>query len=173
MDQLQQRIAALLPRDSIGRRDLLPVLSYRALSGEIAKKLAAPFAGKAEVVVAPEALGWLLGEKIAQELDLPLVPLRKGEKLPYASEDLYRVAFMDYSGHRKSLETAKSAPLTGKRVLIVDEWIETGAQIMAVMALLKKFGAEVAGIAAIGVNRGPRTDAWTEAGLLTCIGRDF
>ena len=153
---------------------MLPVLSDRALSGEIAKKLAAPFAGKAEVVVAPEALsGGCSAKRSRRSWICRSCRCARAKSSPMRAMGLYRVAFMDYSGHRKSLETAKSAPLTGKRVLIVDEWIETGAQIMAVMALLKKFGAEVAGIAAIGVNRGPRTDAWAEAGLLTCIGRDF
>ena len=103
MEELQQRIVQLLPKSSIGRYDLLPVLADKELSREIARQLAEPYRDKADIVVAPEALGWLLGEKIAAELDVPLLPLRKGEKLPYASEELYRVAFMDYSGHRKSL----------------------------------------------------------------------
>ena len=173
MEQLQQRIIELLPQGSIGRYDLLPVLADKELSREIARKLAEPYRGRAEMVVAPEALGWLLGEKVAAELDIPLLPLRKGEKLPYASEELYRVAFMDYSGHRKSLETAKNAPLNGKRVLIVDEWVETGAQIKAVMALLEKFDCSVTGIATIGAEINERTQAWMDQGLFTCICRGF
>ena len=173
MEQLQQRIIELLPQGSIGRYDLLPVLADKELSREIARKLAEPYRGRAEMVVAPEALGWLLGEKVAAELDIPLLPLRKGEKLPYASEELYRVAFMDYSGHRKSLETAKNAPLNGKRVLIVDEWVETGAQIKAVMALLEKFDCSVTGIATIGADINERTQTWVDQGLFTCICRGF
>lgn len=174
MEQLKQQIQALLPKDSIGRYDLLPVLADKALSREIARKLAAPYQGKADVVAAPEALGWLLGEKVAAELDVPLLPLRKGEKLPYASRDLYRVAFMDYSGKRKSLETAKNAPLQGKRVLIVDEWVETGAQIKAAMALLGKFDSQVAGVATIGANPdNARVKAWLEEGFLTCVSEEF
>ena len=173
MEELQQRIVQLLPKSSIGRYDLLPVLADKELSREIARQLAEPYRDKADIVVAPEALGWLLGEKIAAELDVPLLPLRKGEKLPYASEELYRVAFMDYSGHRKSLETAKNAPLDGKRVLIVDEWIETGAQIEAVMALLEKFDCSVAGIATIGADMNERTQSWIEQGIFTCICRDL
>ncbi len=173
MEKLRQRILQLLPKESVGRYDLLPVLSDKELSQEIARKLAEPYRKKVDIVVAPEALGWLLGEKIATELDVALLPLRKGEKLPYASDQLYRVAFMDYSGHRKSLETAKDAPLNGKRVLIVDEWIQTGAQIMAVMALLEKFKCAVVGIATIGVNSNVRTQTWREQGLLTYIGMDL
>ena len=163
MEELQQRIVQLLPKSSIGRYDLLPVLADKELSREIARQLAEPYRDKADIVVAPEALGWLLGEKVAAELDVPL--------LPYASEELYRVAFMDYSGHRKSLETAKNAPLDGKRVLIVDEWIETGAQIKAVMALLEKFDCSVAGIATIGADMNERTQSWIEQGIFTCICR--
>ena len=162
MEELQQRIVQLLPKSSIGRYDLLPVLADKELSREIARQLAKPYRDKAEIVVAPEALGWLLGENVAADLDVPL---------PYASEELYRVAFMDYSGHRKSLETAKNAPLDGKRVLIVDEWIETGAQIKAVMALLEKFDCSVAGIATIGADMNERTQSWIEQGIFTCICR--
>jgi len=173
MEALQKKILAALPKDSIGRYDLLPLLSDRELSGQVADALAAPYMGKADIVVAPEALGWLLGEKIAHRLDVGMLPLRRGEKLPYAREDIYRVAFMDYAGKRKSLEVTRNAPLAGMRVLIVDEWIETGAQILARMALLDKFGCEVAGIATIGADTNARTKAWMDQGMLTCIGMDL
>ena len=88
MEALQKKILAALPKDSIGRYDLLPLLSDRELSGQVADALAAPYMGKADIVVAPEALGWLLGEKIAHRLDVGMLPLRRGEKLPYAREDI-------------------------------------------------------------------------------------
>jgi adenine/guanine phosphoribosyltransferase-like PRPP-binding protein len=98
-----------------------------------------------------------------------MIPLRRGEKLPYNSDELYSVAFMDYQLKRKSLEVAKDADLRGKKVLIVDELIETGAQIKAVMALLEKFGCTVIGIATIYSIPSVRTLRWKEEGLLTAI----
>ena len=75
MEALQKKILAARPKDSIGRYDLLPLLSDRELSGQVADALAAPYMGKADIVVAPEALGWLLGEKIAHRLDVGMLPL--------------------------------------------------------------------------------------------------
>ena len=169
MKGLTERIKEKLPNHTIGRYDLLPVLVDRELSDDITEVLSEPYEGIAEVVVAPEAIGWILGEKIGARLNIPMIPPRRGEKLPYNSDELYSVAFMDYQLKRKSLEVAKDADLRGKKVLIVDELIETGAQIKAVMALLEKFGCTVIGIATIYSIPSVRTLRWKEEGLLTAI----
>ena len=46
-----------------------------------------------------------------------------------------------------------------KRVLIVDEWIETGAQVSAAVSLIERQGAIVAGIATINMDRNQVTEA--------------
>lgn len=43
------------------------------------------------------------------------------------------------------------------RVLLVDDWIETGAQMMATAELVEDAGATVDGIAAIGAGRHEQT----------------
>jgi len=41
----------------------------------------------------------------------------------------------------------------GGRVLIVDDWIETGGQVKGIIKLLEKQGAEIIGIPALGFNQ--------------------
>jgi adenine phosphoribosyltransferase len=43
------------------------------------------------------------------------------------------------------------------RVLIVDEWIETGAQVVAAIELIEGFGAIVAGVVAINMDENETT----------------
>ncbi|MEC7379783.1 MAG: phosphoribosyltransferase family protein [Pseudomonadota bacterium] len=39
------------------------------------------------------------------------------------------------------------------RVLLIDDWVETGGQLKGLVNLLEKRGAEVSGIAVLGFNR--------------------
>ena len=43
----------------------------------------------------------------------------------------------------------------GERVLVVDEWVETGAQVQAAVELIEGAGGVVAGIAAINMDDNP------------------
>ncbi len=171
--ELKNRIVEKLPKRKLDRYDLLPVITDRALSREIVVALAEPYRGKVDVVAAPEAIGWILGNKIADYLGIDFLPIRRGNKLPYEEDDLHRVAFMDYQFKRKSLEITRDADLAGKRVLICDEWIETGAQIKAVISLLEKFDCTVAGISTICIRNNERTRQWKDLGILTYIGEDW
>ena len=65
--------------------------------------------------------------------------------------------FVDYFGSRKSPELRKDAIGAGLRVLVVDEWIETGSQAHAAIQLIEAQSGIVAGIAAIHVDANERT----------------
>ncbi len=73
-------------------------------------------------------------------------PVRKGGKLPVAA---ITSSFVDYTKKEKSLEMRADAIPKGTRVLLVDEWIETGAQAQAAVDLIERQGGIVAGIASI------------------------
>jgi adenine phosphoribosyltransferase len=96
-----------------------------------------------------DALGFILGTAIALKMDKDFIPLRKGGKLPC---DVDTADFVDYTGDRKSLEIRKGTIETGTRVLLVDEWVETGAQIEASIKLIEKQGGIIAGIASINID---------------------
>jgi adenine phosphoribosyltransferase len=107
-----------------------------------------------EYVAGIDALGFILGAAISQRTEKGFLPIRKGGKLPV---DVDRISFIDYSGIEKSLEVRKRAIPPGAGVLIVDEWVETGAQIFAAVELIEHQGGSVIGIAAIQIDDHPAT----------------
>ena len=102
-----------------------------------------------------DALGFILGAAMAMRAEVGFVPVRKGGKLPVEVDS---VEFVDYTGQPKSLELRAVAIKAGTSVLLVDEWIETGAQMRAAVELVEGQGGIVAGIAAINIddNEGSR-----------------
>jgi adenine phosphoribosyltransferase len=102
-----------------------------------------------DMVAGIDALGFILGTGIALGMDKGFIPLRKGGKLPCEVDS---VDFVDYTGNKKSLEIRKGMIEKGSRVLLVDEWVETGAQIDASVKLIEKQGGVVVGIASITID---------------------
>jgi len=107
-EDLVQKILNIIPEDSVGRYDLLPVFKDNKLFVEIISTLASSHIGKVDYVAAPESIGWIIGSAMAKELDVGFVPLRKIDKLPYPKETLIS---QDYDGEyrisRKALEIKK------------------------------------------------------------------
>ena len=129
------------------RDDVTPLFAdfaaFSALLDDLAALVAdVPF----DVVAAIDALGFILGTGLALRCGVGLVTIRKGGKLPV---DADRVTFTDYSNQAKQLEIRHDMIRHGTRVLLVDEWIETGAPSQAAAALIERQGAQVAALVAI------------------------
>jgi adenine phosphoribosyltransferase len=107
-----------------------------------------------DVVAGVDALGFILGAALALRTQKGFVPVRKGGKLPVPVD---MVEFVDYSGESKALELRRDAIASGTRVLIVDEWIETGAQVAAAVSLIEGRGGVVAGIGTIHIDDNEKT----------------
>ena len=118
----------------------------------ICEKLAKPFENsKIDKVLGLEARGFILGGAVAYLLNAGFAVLRKGGKMypdNYGSESVYSIETTDYSGKVKTLEIQKSEMgiKSGDRVLIVDDWFETGGQGTAAIKLVEEAGGIVAGI---------------------------
>lgn len=116
--------------------------------------LAAPFDdGGVDRVAGIDAVGFVLGAAVARELDVGFVPVRKGGKLPIPDDDRLEESLVDYTETEKRLELDRTAVPPSGRVLVVDDWIETAAQMTAAVALVEAAGGEVAGIATVGAGR--------------------
>jgi adenine phosphoribosyltransferase len=139
-----------------GRRyDVTPLFADEQAFSQLVADLTRPLEGVGlDAVACIDALGFILGTAIAGRLALPVVPIRKGGKLPVAGEAL---EFEDYSGERKRLEIRRGLFRQGARVLLVDEWIETGAQVAAAAELIERQGGTIIGIAAIRMDHCDRT----------------
>jgi len=157
------------------RNDVTPLFADAECFGQLIDDMTAPFVGgrrprlplnydksapfqdiQVDCVACIDALGFILGTAIAQRLGVGIIPIRKGDKLPVRtiSEE-----FRDYSGDIKRLEIRKDALLPQTRVLIVDEWIETGAQIKATAKLIEAQGGIIVGIATISMDVNDKTSA--------------
>lgn len=171
--ELADKISHRIPLHSHGRYDLLPIFSDPELFNEIIDHLIKPYIGKVDGVCALEATGWILGVAMAQKLGVSFIPIRKGGKLPYDEEWIQTVSLIDYSHQEKKLCLKKGMIPNGSRILLVDEWIETGAQVQAALDLLKQFSCEVVGVATISIRNEenkPRNLKWIESGLVHAVG---
>ena len=98
------------------------------------------------LVAGIDALGFILGAALALRMHRGFVPIRKGGKLPVAADT---VRFVDYSGQETTLELRAGVLRPSTSVLVVDDWIETGAQVTAAIALVEGQDGIVAGIAGL------------------------
>ncbi|NKQ35792.1 MAG: hypothetical protein HF973_09280 [Chloroflexi bacterium] len=101
------------------------------------------------MVAGIDALGFILGTAIALHLQKGFLAIRKGGKLPVEAN---RVEFVDYTGQKKALEMRSDGLNPGTRVLLVDEWVETGAQVKAAIELVEMMDGRIAGIATINMD---------------------
>ncbi|MGX8795568.1 adenine phosphoribosyltransferase [Fusibacter sp. JL298sf-3] len=96
-----------------------------------------------DLIVGPEARGFLMGAPMAVTTEKGFVPIRKPGKLPY--ETVRHDYELEYGSD--SLEVHKDAIKPGQRVLIVDDLLATGGTAKAVCELVEKLGGVVAGLA--------------------------
>ncbi|HEX8159072.1 MAG TPA: adenine phosphoribosyltransferase [Solirubrobacteraceae bacterium] len=132
------------PKPGIVFRDITPLLaspegldaSVRALA-DLARDLAP------DIVIGPEARGFLLGPAVARELGAGFALARKPGSLPY---DTISVEYaLEYGSD--SLELHADALGPGARVLVHDDLLATGGTARALCQLVEQLGGEVVGCA--------------------------
>jgi Adenine/guanine phosphoribosyltransferases and related PRPP-binding proteins len=132
------------------RYDVTPLFADPRCFSRLIADLSDPFRhAKIDLVACVDALGFILGAAIACDLKTGLLPVRKQGKLPVESDS---ITFQDYSGNQKGLEIRRGVVPAGSRVLLVDEWIETGAQVRAAITLIEGQGGIVVGISTINMD---------------------
>lgn len=147
--------STLINRSTGGRCDVSPIFADPKAFASLVSDLLLPFSGSGVTAVAAiDALGFVLGSALALRLEVPLLLVRKGGKLPTVVD---QETFVDYSGLEKTLEITKGAMGANERVLIADEWIETGTQAQAAASLVERQGGKVVGICAINIDDTPGT----------------
>ncbi len=166
---LVREIRKILPVNTVGRYDLLPIFRHVDLFDAIVTEMSAAYVGKVDLVVAPEAIGWIIGTAIARELGVGFVPIRKHGRLPYPQQAVVSRPFVDYTATTKALELAINALEAGSRVLVVDEWVETGAQVRSCMELVAQLDCPTVGIATIGLDLNEHTKEWIDEGFVSYI----
>lgn len=111
---------------------------------------------EADVIGGLDAMGFVLGAALATRLGVGFLPIRKAGKL---CVDTDSASFSNYSGRTQDMEMRKPAFAPGTRVLLVDQWVETGGTMEGAIALVEQQGGEVAGIVAIAIEETERATA--------------
>ena len=137
------------------RYDVTPLFADHEAFSALVEDVCSQFeADDIDFVAGIDALGFIMGTAVAARLKKGIIAIRKGDKLPV---DVHRRTFTDYSGTQKSLEIRMDVLHPGARVLLVDEWVETGAQATAAVGLIESQGVVIAGIATINIDENDRT----------------
>ena len=113
-----------------------------------------------DVVAGPDAMGFVLGAALATRIGVGFLPIRKAGKL---CVDTDSVSFTNYSGRTQDMEMRTPAFAAGTRVLLVDQWIETGGTMDGAIRLVERQGGIVAGIATIAMEDNDRTAGYRAA----------
>lgn len=134
------RIIENFPKKGISFKDITTLLQ----DGEVLKQTIDGIVEylrdkQVDVVVGPEARGFLFGVPVAYALGAGFVPVRKPGKLPY--ETLEIEYELEYGTDK--LEIHKDAIKPGQKVVIVDDLLATGGTVAAVTKLIEQMGGDV------------------------------
>lgn len=163
---LEQEIQKSFTKNTVSKLDLLSIFGNISLLKKITKVLAEPFRNKIDYVASPEATGWILGSMIATELNVDFIGIRKEGKAPYTRDRLIVESYIDYSKTQKGLELRKDAMPMNSKILLVDDWIETGSTTNACLSLIEKVGGIPVGIATLNIEKKAPTQQWVEKNIL-------
>lgn len=132
------------PKEGIIFRDITPLMNdgeaYKYATDKIVE-----FAkeNNIDLVVGPEARGFIFGCPVSYALGIGFVPVRKPGKLP---REVIEYSYdLEYGSNTLCLH--KDAIKKGQRVLIVDDLLATGGTVEAAVKLVEKLGGVVAGLA--------------------------
>ncbi len=95
-----------------------------------------------DLVVAPEARGFIVGMPLAYKLGKGFVPVRKAGKLPGPT----RRASYQLEYGEDHLEIHEDAVRPGQKVIVVDDLLATGGTIQSAVDLVESLGGEVAAV---------------------------
>jgi len=130
------------PKPGILFKDITPLLNNPLARRNVVKAVADHFSTEnIDALVAVEARGFIFGSLIAQELNIPLVPVRKAGKLPF--KKITEKYDLEYG--QASIEMHTDAIPRGCRVLLHDDLLATGGTATAAGRLVQQLGGVVAG----------------------------
>lgn len=132
------------PEKGIIFRDILPLMADGEAFKQATDEITA-FARERNVdmVVGPEARGFIVGCPVAYELGVGFAPARKKGKLPRATVSAsYQ---LEYGEATLQMENDSVKP--GQRVLVVDDLLATGGTIGATVDMVEQMGGKVVGAA--------------------------
>ena len=134
------RVIENFPIEGISFKDITTLIS----DGEALKETIDQFVAylkdkKVDLIVGPEARGFIFGVPVAYALGIGFIPVRKPGKLP--GETISVNYGLEYG--EDQLQIHKDAIKPGQRVAIVDDLLATGGTVEGVAKLIEEAGGEV------------------------------
>lgn len=144
--KLENFIASIenYPKEGITFRDISPLMADgNAYSYAIREIVQYAQDKEIDMIVGPEARGFIVGCPVAFELGIGFAPVRKPGKLPreVISADYEKEYGLD------TLTMHADAIQKGQRVLIVDDLLATGGTVKATIEMVERLGGVIAGCA--------------------------
>ncbi|MGL5520024.1 MAG: adenine phosphoribosyltransferase [Metamycoplasmataceae bacterium] len=127
------------PEKGIEFKDISPLLANGETLHYVVEKMSSLAKG-ADIILGPDARGFLFGTPVAFNLRKPFVMVRKPHKLPGKVVDIE----FDYEyGKNKHLEMQDNLIKKGDKVAIIDDVLATGGTMEAIVKLVEKQGGKV------------------------------
>lgn len=132
------------PIKGVEFKDITPLMAHgEAFTKAIDEIIQYAKDKQAEIIVGPEARGFIVGCPVSYALETGFIPVRKEGKLP---REVIEVDYgLEYG--ENVLAIHKDAIKEGQRVLITDDLLATGGTIGATIKLVEKLGGIVVGCA--------------------------
>lgn len=144
LDHLRNLIRDIpdFPKPGIQFKDITPILTHSHGLAHVTQLMSERFAmDQYDVIVSPEARGFIFGCTLAAVTGKAFVPVRKPGKLPYDTHSLtYELEYGE-----DTIEMHTDAVHPGQRVLLVDDVLATGGTLRACADLVETTGGVVAG----------------------------
>ncbi|WP_369239418.1 adenine phosphoribosyltransferase [Streptomyces sp. R21] len=134
------------PEPGVMFKDITPLLADPAAFNALTDALAAlAVRHGATKIVGLEARGFILGAPVAVRAGVGFIPVRKAGKLPGAT--LSQAYDLEYGS--AEIEVHAEDLSAGDRVMVVDDVLATGGTAEASLQLIRRAGAEVAGVSVL------------------------
>ncbi|MGF7057330.1 adenine phosphoribosyltransferase [Brassicibacter mesophilus] len=131
------------PKEGINFKDITTVLNDKDAFHECIYQMAEQLRDKEiDIIVGPEARGFLIGAPLAYELGVGFVPVRKPGKLPH--ETISYEYELEYG--TDTLEMHKDAIKPGQKVAIVDDLLATGGTAYSACKMVEKLGGVISAV---------------------------
>lgn len=142
---LREKVRSIqdFPKEGIDFKDITTILkdkdAYKSCIDQLAEGLKDI---DIDIVVGPEARGFLVGAPLAYALNVGFVPVRKPGKLP--AETISYEYELEYGTDK--LEMHKDAITPGQKVVIVDDLLATGGTVLSTIKMIEELGGQVVGL---------------------------
>lgn len=140
------RVIEDFPQKGISFKDITTLIKDGEAFKFVIKSLADLVRDKnADIVVGPEARGFIIGAPLAYELGAGFVPTRKNGKLP--AKTLNAEYKLEYG--TDIIQMHEDAIKPGQKVIIADDLLATGGTALSNIDLVERVGGKVVAVAVV------------------------